>query len=189
MKPFAREPWNGKRCVMPEHIKYEDDELFNPETHHEHSDVPVRPLIKAIIIFVVASVLTHFFIKFLYDRFAASESKRMDPPQTQVARPSDAAVPKNQPLLQPFPRKDLPPNAQTPVVDLIEMRKVEDQVLNNYGWNDKEHGVVHIPIAEAKKMLVAKQAGPQASPPAGAASVPAPPALATPAPTTTGGAH
>lgn len=165
---------------MPEHVQYEDDELFNPETHHEHSDVPVRPLIKAILIFVVASVLTHFFVKFLYDQFAAAESKRMDPPQTQVARPADAAVPRNQPLLQPFPRKGLPPNAQTPVVDLIEMRKAEEQVLHHYGWNDKEHGVVHIPIDEAKKMLVASQSaalGPQASPPAGAAPSPAPPAL------------
>jgi hypothetical protein len=168
---------------MPEHIQYEDDDLFNPETHHEHSDVPVRPLIWSIIIFIIFSVATHFTIKFMYDQFANAESKRMDPPQTQVLRPEDAAVPKNQPLLQPFPRKDLAPNAQTPVVDLIEMRKVEDKVLNNYGWTDKEHGVVHIPIAEAKKMLVAKT-GPQASPPAGPASVPAPPV-----PAATAGGH
>lgn len=161
---------------MPEHIQYEDDELFNPETQHEHSDVPVKPLIWSIIIFIVFSVVTHFAIKFMYDQFANAESRRMDAPQTQVARPEDASVPKNQPLLQPFPRKDLPPTAQTPVVDMIEMRKAEDQVLSTYGWNDKAHGVVHIPIAEAKKRFVASQSGPPASTPAGAASVPAPPA-------------
>ena len=38
---------------MPEHIQYEDDDLFNPETHHEHSDVPVRPLFWFIVIFIV----------------------------------------------------------------------------------------------------------------------------------------
>lgn len=179
---------------MPEHVQYEDDELFNPDTHHEHSDVPVRPLIKAIVIFVVASVLTHFFVKFLYDQFAGAESRRMDPPQTQVARPADAAVPKNQPLLQPFPRKGLPPNAQTPVVDLIEMRKAEDQVLNHYGWTDKQHGVVHIPIEEAKKLMVAREAvapaapsGTPASPPAEhAASSPPVPVATT---TNPGGSH
>src|SRR5689334_11974675 len=118
MRRFARE----RLPVMPEHVQYEDDDLFNPETHHEHSDVPVRPLIIAIVIFVVGSVITHFFVKFMYDRFADAESKRMDPPQTQVMRPADAAVPKNQPLLQPFPKKDVSPHVLTPAVDLIEMR-------------------------------------------------------------------
>jgi hypothetical protein len=175
---------------MPEHVQYEDDDLFNPETHHEHSDVPVRPLIIAIVIFVVGSVITHFFVKFMYDRFAAAESRRMDPPQTQVMRPADAAIPKNQPLLQPFPRKDVSPHAMTPAVDLIEMRKAEEQTLSHYGWADKEHGVVRIPIDQAKKMLIERGVpGPPVSSPAGAAPSPAPPALATSVPTTTGGAH
>ena len=107
---------------MPEHIQYEDDDLFNPETHHEHSDVPVRPLIWAIIIFIVGSVVTHFFVKLMYDRFAAAESKRMDPPQTQVMRPADAAIPKNQPLLQPFPRANAAPTAPKAIAPIKDPR-------------------------------------------------------------------
>ena len=41
---------------MPEHIQYEDDDLFNPETHHESTDVPVRPLLWFIVIFIAFAV-------------------------------------------------------------------------------------------------------------------------------------
>jgi hypothetical protein len=168
---------------MPEHIQYEDDDLFNPETHHEHSDVPVRPLLQALVIFIVFAAVTHFAVKFLYDAFANAESKRMEAPQTQVARPLDASVPKNQPLLQPFPRKDLVPTSDTPVVDLAQMRAAEEQSLHTYGWTDPQHGTVHIPIDQAKQMLVAKLAlGPPASAPAGAAASPPQPVPGGPQP-------
>ena len=158
---------------MPEPIRYEDNDLFNPETAHEHSDVPVRPLFIFIIIFIVFGVVSHFALYFLYKAFATAERNRMDPPQTQVARPADADVPKNQPLLQPFPRGNVSPHRQTPVTDLLDMRKAEHDRLHNYGWVDKQHGVVHIPIEEAKKTFAARaavasqtQSGPPASPPA-----------------------
>src|SRR5215212_4780759 len=143
---------------MPEHIQYEDDDLFNAETQHEHSDVPVRPLFWFIVIFIVFAVVSHAALYLLYKGFVNSERKRMDPPQTQVARPKDADVPQNQPLLQPFPRANVPPQRQTPVTDLLDMRRAEDQQLRNYGWVDKEHGVVHIPIEEAKRAFAARAA-------------------------------
>lgn len=168
---------------MPEHIRYEDDDLFNPETQHEHSDVPVRPLFWFIVIFIVFAVVSHVAVVLLYKGFASAERKRMDPPQTQVARPADADVPKNQPLLQPFPRGKNPPQRQTPVTDLQDMRRAEDQVLRNYGWVDRQRGVVRIPIEEAKRAYaaraaVASQVEP-ATPPATAVATPAAPATAT----------
>jgi hypothetical protein len=174
---------------MPEHIRYEDDDLFNPETHHEHSDVPVRPLFWFIGIFVAFAVASHVGLYLLYKGFVSGERKRMDPPQTQVARPKDADVPQNQPLLQPFPRVDVPPQRQTPVTDLLDMRRSEEERLHNYGWVDKQHGVVHIPIDEAMRAYAAKIAvesqlrGTPASPPAGPApsSVPPPGSTASPA--------
>ena len=163
---------------MPEHIQYEDDDLFNPETHHEHSDVPVRPLIWSLIIFVVFGIVAHIVLGFLFKGLVSSERKRAEAPQTTVARPADADVPKGQPLLQPFPmRKTLPQNS-TPVVDLIEMRKREDAVLRNYGWVDRQKGVVHIPIDEAKGRVVAQLS-------VAAATAPAPATATTTAPATT----
>jgi hypothetical protein len=58
------------------------------------------------------------------------------------------------PRLQPFPTNNIPPFSSTPVVDMVDMRAHEDAVLNNYGWVDQPKGVVHIPIAEAKKQAL-----------------------------------
>ena len=138
---------------MPEHIQYQDDELFNPETHHEESDVPIKPLFWAVGIFIVFGFVTHFVLVWMYNSFAASEKKRMDPPATQVALPADAYVPKNQPLLQPFPRENAPYD-DTPVTDLAHLRAREEEALHSYGWVDRQKGIVRIPIEEAKKLLV-----------------------------------
>lgn len=143
---------------MPEHIQYEDDDLFNPETHHESSDVPVRPLFVFIAIFVVFSVVSHIALWYLYKAFVKGEQKRQDPVQTMVARPADAAVPQNQPLLQPFPRENVVPQRNTPVTDLVDMRAAEDKVLHQYGWVDKQKGIVHIPIEQAKALTAARLA-------------------------------
>lgn len=165
---------------MPEHIHYEDDDLFNPETHHEESDVPVKPLFQAVVIFIVFAFMTHFAVAGLYKAFAKGERKRMDPPQTQVARPANAGVPQNQPLLQPFPTPNIAPNANTPVTDLDEMRRRDQERLTTYGWVDKQHGIVHIPIDQAKEKFM--QSGAPASPPAApAASTPPPGAGTAPA--------
>ena len=191
---------------MPEHIQYEDDDLFNPETHHEHSDVPVRPLFWFIAIFIVFGVASHVALYLFYKGLVSAERKRMDPPQTQVARPKDADVPQNQPLLQPFPRGNVAPQRQTPVTDLMDMRNAENQALRNYGWVDKQHGVVRIPIDEAKKLFAARAAATPATPvaPVTSAAPAAAPPGSTPAPsgqpvvpdagvapaaTNTGGAH
>jgi len=160
---------------MREDIRYEDDDLFNPETHHESTDVPIRPLFWFIAIFIVFGFLSHFALWFMYKSLVKGERKRMDPPQTAIARPANASVPQNQPLLQPFPRGEVPPNRNTPVTDMVDMRATEEHVLNSYGWVDKQRGVVRIPIKNAKELVV--QRGAPASSPAG----PAPPA------TTTGG--
>jgi hypothetical protein len=190
---------------MPEHVQYEDDDLFNPETHREESDVPLKPLWWALILFVVFAAITHVVLYFMYQGMVKAERKRWEPPQTTVARPANADVPQNQPLLQPFPVVPATettatvavPYQHTPVTDLKAMRAAEDRVLHHYGWVDKAHGVVHIPIDQAKDMLVRNAgvppAGPAASspPPPGAVTSPTGTSVSpdTTTTTTTGGAH
>jgi hypothetical protein len=95
----------------------------------------------------------------------------MDPPWTQVALPKDAYVPRNQPLLQPFPLQQ-DPTKDTPVTDLAEMRSAEDQRLHGYGWVDQQKGAVHIPIEVAKQLVVQRGfAAPTAPPPPSPAPV------------------
>src|SRR5688572_33419300 len=103
---------------MPEHIRYEDDDLFNPETHHESTDVPIRPLFWFIGIFIVFAAISHLVLWFIYEALVKGERKRMDPPQTAVARPAGAVAPQNRPLLQRFPRGGRPPNPHTSVSDM-----------------------------------------------------------------------
>lgn len=177
---------------MPEHIQYEDDDLFNPETHHEESDVPLKPLWWALILFVVFSVITGIVLHFMYQAMLKAEIRRWDPPQTAVARPASADVPQNQPLLQPFPTVNKTPYRNTPVTDLQDMRAAEDKVLKNYGWVDKQHGVVHIPIDQAKELFAAQSAATAATPAPAAEPVATTTETTTTAPpvaTTTGGAH
>jgi hypothetical protein len=148
---------------MPEHIRYEDDDLFNPETHHEHSDVPVRPLWWAMIIFVIFAILSHIVVWYLYKAFVAAENRRAEAPQTAIARPADYGVPRNQPLLQPFPRVDptgaqIAPYLDTPVSDLDEMRRHEEAQLQSYGWVNQQQGSVRIPIDRAKEIFVTRVA-------------------------------
>lgn len=143
-----------------DHIHYSDDDLVNPETHHEESDVNVRALLWFLAIFVILGILTHVGLTFFYQGLASIERKRESQMLTQMPRPADANVPRNDPLLQPFPRKvdeqgDVtPPYRNTPGTDLRDMRRAEQQALSSYGWVDKQKGVVRIPIDVAKRLVV-----------------------------------
>lgn len=148
---------------MPDHIDYDEHDLYNAETHHEQSDVPIRPLWWAVIAFVMFAIFSHVVLWFYYKALVKSERVRSEAPRTLVQRPANADVPQNQPLLQPFPRTDaknvdIPPYRTTPVVDLIEMRAAEEKALTSYGWVDRQRGTVHMPIEMAKELFVARTA-------------------------------
>jgi hypothetical protein len=51
--------------------------------------------------------------------------------------------------LPPGPRLQVDPSR-----DLREMRTIEEQILNSYGWVDKSAGVVRIPVERAMKLMV-----------------------------------
>ena len=176
----------------PQHIHYSDEDLFNPETHHEHSDVNVRALIWFAVIFVILSVITHFVLYGFYRGLVKAEQRRPNLPLTQVARPADASVPKNEPLLQPFPRKEsqdgevIRPYRNTPVTDLHDMRQAEEAVLESYGWVDQQKGTVRIPIAVAKRLVVQRGLPVQAGTTPAAAQPSVPDTGAAPPATTTG---
>ena len=131
---------------MREHIQYEDDDLFNRDTHHEESDVPIRPLFVFIVIFIVFAFFTHGLIWAMYVGLRKAENKNAEASFTQVPVPDAEKVPK-QPLLQPFPRGEQAPRELTPVADLIEMRAREENRLHSDGPD-------HISIEKAKELAV-----------------------------------
>jgi hypothetical protein len=130
-----------------------DHDLVNRETQHEKSDVNVRALAWAVVIFIVFAGLTHLLLYAQFRFFAKHFRNEASQPLTMMARPSDASVPAT-PRLQPFPSQTLPPNANTPVTDMAEMRAAEDASLNKAGWVDKQKGIVRLPIETAKQLVV-----------------------------------
>jgi hypothetical protein len=143
---------------MPDHAHYRDDDIVNPETRHEDSDVNVRALMWAVVIFIVFAIVTHLLLYLQFHAFAKHFRKDTSQPLTMMARPSDASVPPT-PRLQPFPHKmqtgEVPsPNTNTPLTDMADMRAAEEEALTKPAWVDKQKGVVRLPIETAKQLVV-----------------------------------
>jgi len=119
----------------------------------------------------------------MYGQFVKHENKRQNVPLTMMQRPESMIIPAV-PRLQPFPGA-VPPMVSTPVTDMEEMRAAQDKALNSYGYVDRQKGVVHIPIEEAKKLALQRVGqAPLSVPPAPA---PAPAQAGVPVPHPAGG--
>lgn len=134
-------------------------DVQNVETRHEESDVNVRALIWFMVVFIIFAAVTHVGLYLLYRFYRNMErGAKANAPISSVAMPQGADVPPT-PHLQPFPTRmpnneTVPPTHNTPVTDMVDMRATEEQRLNSYGWVDKQHGVAHIPIEQAKKLAL-----------------------------------
>ena len=114
---------------------------------HEDSDVNVIAVGKVGVALLLVTIVAMALLVGVFNYFKihdGGEARTIDP----------ATV---------FPRPQL---QKTPIPDLGTMRAEEDAVLNNYGWVDKQKGVVRIPIDRAmdlvlKKGLPARSAAPQ----------------------------
>lgn len=164
---------------MPEHPHFDDDAIFNLETHHEKSDVNVRALLQFFVAFVIFSFATYFVVRVMFVYFKGSEKQASTDavPLTMMVKPAGAAIPA-EPRLQPFQNKmqkgpEIPPNRNTPVTDMEDMRKGENAALTSYGWIDRQKGIVRLPIDDAKKLALQRgfPVVPQTTPPAAAAPV------------------
>jgi hypothetical protein len=150
----------------------------NPETHHEESDVNVRAFLWSVAIFIAFAILTHLSMWVLFRFFRDQERRNVRQPMSAIAKMPGASVPE-EPRLQPFPNMDsktarpYPPNTNTPVTDMEDMRRSEDQILHNYSWADQQTGRVRLPIDVAMKLAVQRGFPVQGQPQA-AAPVPGP---------------
>ena len=106
-------------------------------------DVNVRAVTKFGLGLAGGIVVAAFLMWFLFDRFAARETRQSPQPERM-----EAMNPQKEP---PEPR--LQPN---PPMELKEFRAGEDAILNNYSWIDPDKGIVRIPVSRAME-LVAKE--------------------------------
>ena len=113
----------------------------NVEVRHEDSDVDIRAIFGFGAGLVAVAFVVHLLIYVLFGYFNAREGQSA-PPEYPLAATQENRVPP-EPRLQEHPREDLD-----------ELRAKEDQILESYGWVDRNAGVVRIPIDAAMKLVV-----------------------------------
>jgi hypothetical protein len=123
------------------HLPHADRERTESATvDHESSDVNIRAVFGFGIGLTVATAFIAFGVWLLFQYFSAREARTVFTEYPLAAR--ESRVPP-EPRLQTNPRQDL-----------SDLRAREDQLLNSYGWVDKNAGVVRIPIDRAMQLVV-----------------------------------
>ena len=119
-----------------------NDAAKNPKVDYERQDLNVRSVVifavGLLAVIIMSMILIAVILNTLNTRRAAVETS---PP---TAFPTPAA-----PRLQPNPI-----DQTTAVEELDQLRAREDAILNNYGWVDREAGIVRIPIERAMELVV-----------------------------------
>jgi hypothetical protein len=110
---------------------------------YEHTDAHVWLIAKFIFWLLITAVLTHFGLGFMY-QMMIEQGERRD--EGEIRYPLAAS---EEMRLPPVPRLQ-----QAPAHEIDDFRRSEQQLLNSYGWQNREMGTVHIPISEAMRLVV-----------------------------------
>ena len=138
----------------------------NPQTYgsgvgHEGSALKIAPVVWFMIGLSVATIIVFLLMGGLFDVFQSRANKSEDRP-SPLAGERQKLPPEPRLQLAPTTAEQLeaklPPNIKQdhPLQEMKRVRAEEDAKLNSYGWVDEKSGVVHIPIDDAKKLLLEK---------------------------------
>src|SRR5439155_927830 len=103
------------------------------ERHHERTDINPKYIAAFAAILVCVTLVLYVLVWGVFDHFAA----RVSP---APARPSL----EGEPQVFPSPRLQVDPQQ-----DLEQLRRRERELLDRYGWVDRDAGIVRIPIERA----------------------------------------
>jgi hypothetical protein len=107
---------------------------------HETSDVNIRAIFGFAIGLTVTMIVVAFAVWVLFQYFNAREARTVFVEYPLASQ--ESRVPP-EPRLQTDPRQDM-----------SDLRAREDQLLQSYGWVDKNAGVVRVPIERAMQLVV-----------------------------------
>lgn len=124
----------------------------NPEVVHEESDVNVRAILGFGLALFVVAVVVHVFLWWLQG-FYQQQTQREQTQTYPLAASSQNEVP-------PAPRLQ-----SNPQQDMRDLRSRHRELLNGYGWVNRDGGVARIPIEEAMKIVVQRGLPTRESPP------------------------
>ena len=126
----------------------------DPDALHEPNTVNIPGVVKFLVWLSGVIVLAALLMWGLLHYFDARKAKEAPPPA-----PLATGV-----RLPPEPRlQGAPGSASSPTQDIRRFREQEDQMLDSYGWIDRQNGVIRIPIEQAKKLI--EQGGLSVTPP------------------------
>ena len=135
------------------HEPGEIDLLHNEDVEHEHSDINIRAVIASAIIMVVVVAVSQFLMWGLFGIFER-QARANDPEVSPLAAPQ-ANMPKNT-MGSPYFNESVggPQLLTNEPMALGKQRDTEQKRLHGYGWVNQGGGVAHMPIDEAKKLIV-----------------------------------
>jgi hypothetical protein len=114
---------------------------MSDHTHHEESDIDVRTILGVGAGLIVAGVVIGAVVWALFAYLSNREAQGV---LTEFPLASGQAQ-----RLPPEPRLQTDPRE-----DLRALRQSEDNVLQSYGWIDKNTGVARIPIDQAMRLTL-----------------------------------
>ena len=115
-----------------------------PKGGYEERDVAFRAIVVTGLALVAIVVGTVILMRLLDLRLVARETARSAPASPLAAQSGREEPPS--PRLQTHPR-----------LDLTALRAREQTLLDTYGWVDRDHGRVRIPVDRAMQLLLAER--------------------------------
>ena len=130
----------------------DDDVLHNPEVAHEHTDINIRAIVWSGVAMVVVCVGTAVLMYGAFSLFASLAAQN-DPAVSPLAAPPTVmpVTTTESPFFGSAPNPKLLTNEPAA---LLKLRSGEAERLRGYGWVDQAAGVTHVPVDEAKKLLL-----------------------------------
>jgi hypothetical protein len=128
---------------------------------HERVTLNIGPVVWFMIGLAVATVIVFLLMLGLFNAYSNRAGKAAERP-SPLASERQKLPPEPRLQLAPTTAEQLedklPPNIKEnhPLQEMKRVRAEEDAKLNSYGWVDEKSEVVHIPIDEAKRLLLEK---------------------------------
>ncbi len=141
--------------------KSSSDSAHGGGAGHEASALKIGPVVWFMIGLSVAAVIVSLLITGLFDAFENRAGNAEDRP-SPLASERQKLPPEPRLQLAPTSAEQLedkrPPNIKEdhPLQEMKRFRAEQDAKLNSFGWVDEKSGVVHIPIGDAKRLLLEK---------------------------------
>ena len=119
---------------------YTDAEMHNPDVAHEEADIDIRTVLSfagglTVVVLVSAALMWVMF------QMLEAQAAKNDPQLSPLALPSGQRPP-------------APSLLTNEPANLRKFQADETKKLEGYGWIDERAGVAHVPIEEAKKLIV-----------------------------------